>query len=140
MVQPSLEDIQVPIRYRLAALWTSTMFLFAYGDIIGFFRPGTIEEVMSGKIFVFNISQGFLLGISAYILIPSVMVFLSLVLKPRLNRMLNIIFGIIYILTAVGSAIGDEFAYYYFLSIAEGVLLFVLVRTAWKWPRISTPE
>jgi hypothetical protein len=33
------------VRLKISALWVAMLFLFAYGDIFGFFRPGRIEEV-----------------------------------------------------------------------------------------------
>ena len=37
------EDVKVGVRLKIAALWIAMLFLFAYGDIFGFFRPGQIE-------------------------------------------------------------------------------------------------
>jgi hypothetical protein len=62
------------------------MFLYAYGDIFAYFRPGFIEDVMAGEVFAFEINQVFLLAISVYVAIPALMVFLSLVLTPRFSR------------------------------------------------------
>jgi hypothetical protein len=39
-----IEDQRVGVRLRISALWVATLFLFAYGDIFGFFKPGHIEE------------------------------------------------------------------------------------------------
>jgi hypothetical protein len=44
-----------------------------------------------------EITQAFLFGVSVYIAIASVMVFLSLVLRPRVNRSANIVLPILYI-------------------------------------------
>ena len=43
-----LEDVRVGIRLNLSALWITMLFLFAYGDIFGFFAPGNIEEIVAG--------------------------------------------------------------------------------------------
>ena len=45
-----IEDQRVGVRLRISALWIATLFLFAYGDIFGFFKPGQIEEVIAGEI------------------------------------------------------------------------------------------
>ena len=42
--------MKVGVRCKIAALWIAMLFLFAYGDIFGFFSPGQIEEVMAGEI------------------------------------------------------------------------------------------
>jgi hypothetical protein len=77
-----LEDARVGVRFKISALWIAMLFLFAYGDIFGFFKPGQIEEVMRGEISGTEITEAFLFAISVYIGIASAMVFLSLVLRP----------------------------------------------------------
>ena len=130
----ALEDVKIPVKLKLSALWAATLFLYAYGDIFGFFRPDVIESVKAGKIAGFQINQVFLLAISIYILIPSAMVFLALVLKPEVNRSANLIISVAYFATIVLSAIGETWAYYVFLSLAESVLTLLIAWHAWKWP------
>jgi hypothetical protein len=85
------EDVRIGVRLRISALWIAMLFLFAYGDIFGFFNPGQIEEVIAGEVSGIEITQIFLFGVSVYIAIASVMVFLSLVLTPRVNRWTKIV-------------------------------------------------
>ena len=129
------EDVRVGVRLKICALWIAMLFLFAYGDIFGFFAPGHIEEIIGGEISGITINQVFLLGASIYIAIASVMVFLSLVLRPSVNRWANIALPILYIVSIVASVIGEDLAYFYFLSIGEIALLFLIIRYAWTWPR-----
>jgi Family of unknown function (DUF6326) len=70
-----------------------------------------------------------------WIAIASVMVFLSLVLSPTVNRWTNIVLPSLYVVSIVASAIGETSAYYWFLSIAESALLLLIVWYAWTWPR-----
>lgn len=129
-----LEDVRIGVRLKISALWIAMLFLFAYGDIFGFFRTGLIEEVIEGEVSGVEITQVFLFGVSVYIAIASVMVFLSLVLRPRVNRWANIVLPILYIVSIAISCIGETWAYYYFMSIAESALLVVIVWYAWTWP------
>ena len=94
-----LEDVRIGVRLKISALWIAMLFLFAYGDIFAFFRTGLIEEVIAGEVSGIEITQVFLFGISVYIAIASVMVFLSLVLRPRVNRWANIVLPILYIVS-----------------------------------------
>jgi Family of unknown function (DUF6326) len=128
------EDAKVGVRLKIAALWIAVLFLFAYGDILGFFQPGQIEEVITGEISGIEITQVFLFAASAYVAIASVMVFLSLVLKPTINRWINIVLPILYVVSVVASVIGES-AYFYLLSFVEIALLVLIVRYAWTWPR-----
>ena len=102
----TLEDVRVGVRLKISALWIAMLFLFAYGDIFGFFNPGQIEEVISGEISGIEITQVFLLAVSVYIAIASVMIFLSLVLRPTVCRWTNIVLAILYSVSIV--AFGDR--------------------------------
>jgi len=135
-----LEDGRVGVRLKISALWIALLFLFAYGDVFGFFAPGQIEEVMRGEISGIEITQVFLFGVSVYIAIASVMVYLSLVLRPGVSRWTNIVLAILYIVSIVISAIGDTSAYFLFLSAVESVLLLLVVWYAWRWPRLEAAE
>lgn len=136
-VRSDLEDIKINIKLKLSALWVTLVLLYGYGDLIGFFRPGTLKEIMDGKAYVFDITQGFLLSISIYVIIPALMVFLSLVLKPKLNRWANIILGVIYGATTLLSAIGDDYAYYIFFMIVDSVIALLIIWHAWNWPKAT---
>ena len=128
-----LEDVRIGVRLKISALWIAMLFLFAYGDIFGFFRTGLIEEVIEGEVSGVEITQVFLFGVSVSIAIASAMVFLSLVLRTRLNRRINIVLPILIVSIAI-SSIGETWAYDYFMSAAESALLALIVWYAWTWP------
>ena len=130
-----LEDVKINVKLKISALWIAMLFVFAYVDIFAFYRPDIIEGIMAGKVAVFEINQTFLFLTTLYILIPSIMVFLSLVLKPKVNRFTNIIVAVLYIVTILASCIGETWAYYIFGSIVESLLLLLIVWYAWKWPK-----
>ena len=68
------------------------------------------------------------------IAVPTVMIFLSLALPPRLTRWLNILVGTL--LTAIVlMTIPGSWAFYIFLSIIEVALQSLAVWYAWRWPR-----
>jgi hypothetical protein len=129
-----LEDVKINIKIKLSALWATVMFIYLYVDVFGFFKPGIIEDVIAGKVWKFQITQVWLLGVIILMTIPSLMVFLSLVLPVKANRWTNIIVGILYIVVTLGMTIGESYAFYIFGSIVETVLLLLIVVYAWKWP------
>ncbi len=135
-----VEDVRIGVRLKISALWIAMLFLFAYGDIFGFFKPGRIEEVMSGKISGIEITQGFLFAVSVYVAIASVMIFLSLVLRPPVCRWTNIVLPILYVVSIVAAAVGETDAYYVFLSASEIALLLLIVRYAWTWRPEATGQ
>jgi len=133
------EDVQVGVRLKIASLWIATLFLFAYGDILGFFAPGRIGEIQGGRISGMEITQTFLFAVSVYIAIASAMVFLTLVLRPAVNRWVNVVLAALYIVSIVTSVFGED-AYFVFLSTIEVAMLALIVRYAWTWPRRDALE
>jgi hypothetical protein len=128
------EDVQVGVRVKIASLWIAMLFLFAYGDIFGFFAPGRIEEIQGGRISGIEISQTFLFAVSVYIAIASAMVFLTVVLRPAANRWINMVLAALYIVSIAASMVGED-AYFVFLSVAEIALLAFVIWYAWTWPK-----
>jgi hypothetical protein len=133
------QDYWINPRIKISALWASTLFIFAYVDLYGTFRADVRADIEAGELFGFTIGQGFLLGVTIYILVPSLMLFLSLVLSARVTRMANIVLAVLYAVTIAGGAIG-EWNYYILGSIAEAVLLAGVVYYAWTWPKATDAD
>ncbi|HSP36567.1 MAG TPA: DUF6326 family protein [Frankiaceae bacterium] len=132
-------DTPVDVKIVLAALWTAMLFVFAYVDIFAYLRGDVLRAALDGKVVSpsIDVNQAFLTATLIYILVPSLMVVLSLLLKPRVSRISNITISAVYIVTIVVSCIGETWAYYIIGSVVEVLLLAVIARTAWKWPRQS---
>jgi hypothetical protein len=127
------EDVKINVKMKLSALWVALMLLYIYADIISLLKPGQIEEMISGRMGPFPVTQGALLSASILMIIPAVMVFLSLTLKPKVDRWTNIIVGVLYTLVNIGNLIGVTWAFYLFFGIVEIVLTVLIVGYAWKW-------
>ncbi len=135
--ETKFEPSNVNVRIKISALWTSMLFVFAYVDLFSLYRPDFRADLEAGEIGGFTINQSFLLGTTAYVVIPSLMVFLALVLRPRTGRIANIALGILYALTIVAGAI-SEWNYYILGSAVEIALLAAIIYYAWTWPK-ETP-
>lgn len=129
-------DTQVDVKLVLSGLWVATMFLFAYVDIFGLYRAEALEALLDGRLAnaPFKVDQTFLILTVAFIVPPSLMVVLSLVLKPRVNRILNIVVSLLYAASAIVSCIGETWIYYIIGMLIEAALLVAVARVAWKWP------
>ena len=132
----ALKDFDINIKIQLAALWTATTFCYLYGDYFQLYTPDKVESLISGE----NVlNSPLMLFVASIILaIPPLMIFLSLVLKPSINRILNIVFGLLFtimmLLTAMDS-LRAWYTFYVFLAIVEAMLTFIIVWKAFKWPR-----
>jgi hypothetical protein len=122
----------IDVRIRMAGLWATTMMIFAYVDIFSLFRPDFRAALDQGKVFVFDVGQPFLLGVTIYVIIPSLMIYLSLVMPRRLNRVVSIGLAGLYAITIVGGAVG-EWSYYVLGSVVEVVLLALVIHHSWTW-------
>lgn len=135
--QNGLEDIKVSVQLKLAALWTSLMFIYIYVDYFHFYMPGMLEDILKGKVYVFDITQGFLFAVSASMTIPALMVFLSVALPAKVNRWTNIIIATIFIPYTLFNLAGEAWMHMVFTAVIEVILLCLIVYYAWKWPRIE---
>ena len=128
------EPSPVNVRVKIAALWASMLFVFAYVDLFSLYRPDFRADVEAGEVGGFAVNQTFLLATTAYVVIPSLMVFCVLVLRPRLNRILNIALAMVYAVSIVAATIG-EWSYYVLGSLIEAALLAAVLFYAWTWPK-----
>jgi hypothetical protein len=124
------------VRVKISALWASILFVFVYVDLFSLYRADVRADIAAGELAGFTIGQPFLLGTTAYVVIPALMVFGALVLRPRINRIVNIALSAVYALTIVGGAIG-EWSYYVLGSAVEIALLAAVAYYAWTWARAA---
>jgi hypothetical protein len=83
----TLQDIQLHVKLKLSALWTSLMFCYVYGDYFGLYKPGKLQKMLNGDMGTLGaITQGVLLGTSVLMTIPSLMIALSLLLPASASR------------------------------------------------------
>lgn len=129
-------DSWINPRIKIAALWASMLFVFVFVDLFSLYRADVRADIESGKIAAFSIGQGYLLGVLVYVALPSLMLFLSLVLPLKIMRMANIVLAVVYALTIAGSAVG-EWNYFILGSAIEVALLASIVYYAWTWPKTT---
>jgi Family of unknown function (DUF6326) len=131
------QDTKIDVKLVLSALWIAMLIVFAYVDIFAFLRADILRAALDGKMAATGITvdQMLLVFTTVYILIPTLMVFLALVLRPRVNRIVNIVVALFYAVSIIALCIGEGWVYYLLGSAVEVVLLVAIVRTAWTWPR-----
>lgn len=135
-----LDDPPIPARLKLAAAWTSFMFLYVYVDVLNFYKPGVLDGILNGLVWKFDVSPTLLTVFLVSVSIPAVMVVLSMSLPPRANRIANLVVASVLIPYSVFNAAGAswEWAVFYGISIGiEVLLLAFILRTAWTWPRTA---
>jgi hypothetical protein len=134
----ALEGRRMPVQVKLAAAWTSLMFLFAYVDILNFFKPGVVDDILVGAVHEFDTGPTFVALALTLMAIPSLMILLSTTLPARVNRTINLVVATLFIPVSIYNADGESWAYSYFYGLSIGLevlLLAFILRSAWTWPR-----
>jgi hypothetical protein len=137
--QSTLENRRMPVQAKLAAAWTSFMFLYIYVDYFALYKPGFIDDILAGVVWELQISQTLLTVFLALIAVPILMIVLSVILPARANRVINLVVASVYVPVSAFNAVGESWTYFYGLSIGlEVLLLAFILRCAWTWPRRTT--
>ncbi|CAN5148889.1 DUF6326 family protein [soil metagenome] len=130
------EDFKVNVKIKLSALWTSVTLCYLYGDYFELYVPKKAQGLIDGVNMLDSPMKLFTAAL--FLAIPALMVFLSITLKPSINRSANIIFGsfftAIMILIALVS-ITPWRTFYVFLALVEICITSLIVWYAWKWPK-----
>jgi len=88
-----LEDLRI----KLAVFWLFIAVTMSANTILYLIVPGVIDEVRAGEIVGMQAGAELILGMAiAYYWVPLVMAVLSLTLKDKANRWINIILGAFY--------------------------------------------
>ncbi|MEO6819142.1 MAG: DUF6326 family protein [Ginsengibacter sp.] len=134
-----LKEFKINVRLKLSALWTAVMFCYIYGDYFELYVPGKVGELLNGKNIIDSPMK--LLAATLVLAIPSMMIFLSLMLQPSLTKWLNIVVGIFFTLFTllVGiSSIAEWRIFYVCLSFLESILTLIITWQAWNWEKMKT--
>lgn len=131
------EDIKVNVKVILSGLWAAVTLCYLYGDYFELYVPDKAKGLVEGTNLLDTPLKLFMAAV--LLSLPAVMVFLSLILKPGINRVLNIVLGIFFtavmLLIAVTS-LSLWRAFYVFLALLESLITMLIVWHAWKWKRL----
>ena len=118
----------------LSTLWIVLVVNFMFCDIFTLMHSEDLENLLKGSIDGVPISQGFLLTFAIVMEIPIAMILISRLLKPKPNRIINIISGVLLAIVQLWSlTVGNVTLHYWFFSIIEITLCISIVVIAWRW-------
>ncbi|PIB30701.1 hypothetical protein BFP77_03840 [Maribacter sp. 4U21] len=122
------------IKETLSILWIFLTVNYIFCDVFSLYLAETLKDLMSGKMGGIEFTQEFLLLFSMIMEIPILMIVLSKLLKPRINKWLNIIVGLMLLIVQVVSLItGENYKHYIFFSIIEIVTLIIIIGISFTW-------
>ena len=122
------------VTIKISALWVAVMLSSLMGDVLHFFEPGIIEQIIAGEVDGTQTTDKSLLLSAIFMAIPIVMVFLSLTLNYNANRWTNIILSIFFfVFTLIWLLVKPPPAYKIFLGSVGLVSNALIVWYACKW-------
>jgi MFS family permease len=123
------------VRERLSTLWIVVLLNMVYADILSFLNPELLRGLMTGYAEGIRVTQQLLVGSAVMVEIPILMVLLSRILKPTVNRWANLVATVLTTAFIIGG--GSASPHYLFLAAIELVCLALILRHAWRW-RVET--
>lgn len=132
----TLEDYKINIKIKLSILWASVTLFYLYGDYFELYIPQKTQGLVTGENLLNSPINLFLAAL--LLAIPALMVILSLLLKPTINRVLNIVFGLFFtaLMLLIAFTSIEPWRYFYvFYAILESVITTLIVWYAFKWQK-----
>ena len=130
-----LERTKPPTNIKLSLLWTALMFLYIYNDYFSMYMPGSIEDMLAGRMGPLGeATETIMVAVSLMLAIPALMIYLSAALPPAASRVLNIILGLAYTVVQILTFFGSALFYQIVVGLEVAVTL-LIVWTALTWPK-----
>lgn len=135
MDKPPLKDSRPSTPVRLSLLWAALMSLYIYNDYFSMYLPGTVDDMVAGRIGPLGTAtDGVLIGVSLMLAIPALMIALSSLVPPAISRWGNIVLGVLYTLIEILTFIGSR-PFYQMVVAFEILITGLIVWSAVRWPR-----
>ncbi len=123
--------VEIDQKALLSTLWIFVLLNMIFRDIHEFFRPGLLEEMMTGIVNGNQVTEQVMLIGAFMVEIPILMVLLSRILNYRINRWANIIIGAVTIALVIG--MGQKDLDDIFFATVEVIALSAIIWLAAKW-------
>jgi len=121
----------------LSTLWIFLTVNFIFCDVFTLMHSEDLKTLLNGTVDGMQITQEFLLSFAIMMEIPMLMILLSRLLKYKLNRILNLIFGGLFAVIQIWSlTVGDITLHYWFFSFIEIITCISIVWIALKWRNV----
>ena len=129
--------IKLDVRIILSASWAARVLCGLQGDSTRFHDPLVLKDLVAGTTEI-PVTNLMLLVLSIVLSLPIIMSFLSLIMKEKVNRRVNLGVGIFFVMFELIFLIfvySQEPAYEMFWGGLYLVFAGLVVRYAWKWPK-----
>ena len=121
------------VMIKISALWVGVVLSAHMGDVLRFYEPGIIEQIIAGEVEGMPSTQKGALLSAIFMAIPILLAVLSLTLPYNANRWANIIFSIFFFGFTLIWLLTTKAPYKIFLGSISLVFNALIVWYAWKW-------
>ena len=132
---------KIDTKLKLAILWTTLMFLYVYADFFDGMTPSSIEMSKNLETPIGPLTPLLLILFSIILIVPTLMIILSIFLRPRINRVVNIIIATLWASMSVVlffDTFNSEWHLFYALfQFIELTIFIIIIWQAYKWPKQS---
>ena len=138
---PGADQVERDTRLTLALLWIWALFNYVYGDILHIFTifmsPELQRQLEGGTLGGIPLDDSATLAMAAGMELSIAMVFLSWKLPYRVNRLANLIVGLLFTLIMAGILFGSgrlpPLSGYTLYGLIEIAITMTIVVLAWRW-------
>jgi len=127
----------IDMKALLSTLWIFVLLNVIFRDIHEFFRPGLIEEIISGTVKGVEITQSMMLLAGVLLELAILMVIGARVLPHRFNRPANMVMAPLMIASIIANGMNDLDDY--FFAAVEIAALLTIIWLAWRWSAPCAP-
>jgi len=128
------------LKVRLTVLWLISAVIMSASMAIFFLEPGSIGEVMAGRMEGLAINSASLLFMALFWLIPLAMAFITVTVRDSANRWTNVVVGLVFAVFYVFHLLGHIIQGTLPIEALVFCVLTILVPAAivwyaWRWPK-----
>ncbi len=120
----------------ISTLWIFATLNYIYCDVFSLHHGPNLQNLLTGNVDGFEISQEFLLAFSVVMELPMLMIVLTKVLPIKVNRVLNCLAALFMSCVQLWTLyLGGNTLHYMFFSAVEIATTFLIFFVALKWVR-----
>lgn len=120
------------VKLKLSVLWIARMLVGLQGDVLRYMQPGMLQDIIDENLLM-PVTNDTLAMMAVMMMIPIFMVFLSIELPYKYNRLANIIIAIVFVVIDATGFIIARPIYENILGVGYVIFCVLIVWYAWKW-------
>lgn len=129
-----MAQVTIKPKVTLSTLWIFLTVNYIFCDVFTLMYHEELKQILAGSMGGINITQPFLLSFAVIMEIPMIMIVLSRLLKYKINRIFNILAGVLLTLIQAASLFNSSNTLHYiFFSVIEIVTTIIIVVYAIRW-------